>query len=397
MPRNPDKIDYTGSFPEGFEIFSELSDPRGEGHTRHHFGEIIFMAFTAIVCGVKSYELMEEFCELREKWFRKWLKLPNGLPCYNTFARVMEALDPVPFSACILTYLQQAGAVISGEQIAIDGKALRGSRSLGINHIHAVSAWACESGLTLAQAFVSDKSNEITAIPELLQMLNLKGAVITIDAMGTQREIAAQIVDGKGDYLLCVKDNQKKLYQEISDHFDFASRQLGQAQLDPKNWSYHESEEQAHGRLEKRQTVVCHELAWMDHDIRAMWKGLGSIMMVTRRSETKAGKVRTQTSYYMSSLKEERAEKIQGYIRGHWRIENSCHWVLDTLFREDHNQTVQRNAAKNLGTLRRIVLNALKQAPDHSARNRKRPSSLTRKQLRAMHDEAQLEEILSLV
>lgn len=397
MPRNPDKIDYTGNFPEGFEIFSELSDPRGEGYTRHHFGEIIFMAFTAIVCGVKSYELMEEFCELREKWFRKWLRLPNGLPSYNTFARVMEALDPVQFSACILTHLQQAGTAISGEQIAIDGKALRGSRSLGINHIHAVSAWACESGLTLAQAFVSEKSNEITAIPELLKMLNLKGAVITIDAMGTQREIAAQIVEGKGDYLLCVKDNQKKLHQEISDHFDFAARQLGQAQLDPKNWSYHESEEQAHGRQEKRQTVVCHELTWMAPEIRSMWKGLGSIIMVTRRSETKAGKAREQTSYYMSSLKGERAEKIQGYIRGHWAIENSCHWVLDTLFREDHNQTVQRNAAKNLGTLRRIALNALKQAPDHSARNRKRPSSLTRRQLRAMHDETQLEEILSLV
>ena len=228
-------------------------------------------------------------------------------------------------------------------------------------------------------------------------MLNLKGAVITIDAMGTQREIAEQIVDGKGDYLLCVKDNQKKLHQEISDHFDFAARQLGLTQLDPKNWSYHEREDQSHGRLEKRQTVVCHDLSWMDHKIWALWKGLGSIIMVTRRSETKAGKIRTQTSYYMSSLKRERAEKIQGYVRGHWAIENSCHWVLDTLFREDHNQTVQRNAAKNLGTLRRIALNALKQAPDHSARNRKQPSSLTRKQLQAMHDEAQLEEILSLV
>ena len=220
---------------------------------------------------------MEEFCELRETWLRKWLKLPNGLPCYNTFARVMEALDPVQFSACILAHLQQAGTVITGEQIAIDGKALRGSRSLGIHHIHAVSAWACESGLTLAQAFVSDKSNEITAIPDLLKMLNLKGAVITIDAMGTQREIAEQIVDGKGDYLLCVKDNQKKLHQEISDHFDFAARQLGLTQLDPKNWSYHEREDQSHGRLEKRQTVVCHDLSWMDHKIWALWKGLGSI------------------------------------------------------------------------------------------------------------------------
>ncbi len=226
MPRNPNKIDYSGNFPEGFEIFSEISDPRGDGNTHHHFGEIVFMAFTCIVCGVKSYELMEEFCELREKWFRKWLELPNGTPCYNTFSRVMEALDPVGFSRCILAHLQQAGSVIGGRQIAIDGKALRGSRSLGIAHIHAVSAWACESGLTLAQAFVTEKSNEITAIPELLEMLNLKGAVITIDAMGTQRDIAAKIIDGKGDYLLCVKDNQKNLHREISDQFEFAARQL---------------------------------------------------------------------------------------------------------------------------------------------------------------------------
>jgi len=397
MPRNPDKIDYSGNFPEGFELFSEINDPRGSGHTRHHFGEIVFMAFTCIVCGVKSYELMEEFCELREKWFRKWLVLPNGTPCYNTFSRVMEALDPVEFSSCILAHLHQAGSVIAERQIAIDGKALRGSRSLGIGHIHAVSAWACSNGLTLAQAFVTEKSNEITAIPELLKMLNLKGAVVTIDAMGTQRQIAAQIIDRGGDYLLCVKDNQKNLHREISDHFEYAARQLGVAKLDEASWSHHQSEGQAHGRSEKRHTIACHRLDWMESGIRATWKGLGSIIMVERHSSTQEGQNRVQRSYYMSSLTKARAEELQGYIRGHWAIENSCHWVLDTLFREDHNQTRKRNAAKNLGTLRRIALNALKSAPDHRKRQRKRPSSLTRKQLRAIHDEAQLEEILSLV
>ena len=397
MPRNPDKTDYTGNFPAGFEISSRIEGPRGSGHTRHHFGEIIFIAFTCIVCGVKSYELMEEFCELREKWFLKWLELPNGVPCYNTFSRVMEVLDPVEFSSCILDHLQQAGSLVRGEQIAIDGKTLRGSRSLGINHVHALSAWACESGLTLAQAFVGEKSNEIKAVPELLKMLNLKGAVVTLDAMGTQREIAAQIIARGGDYLLSVKNNQKKLHHEISEHFDFAARQLGLSKLDAQNWSYHLDEGRAHGRKEKRQRVDCHQLDWMESEIHSAWKDLNCIIMVARRSETKSGKVKTQTSYYMSSLKKERAEKIQEYIRGHWAIENSCHWVLDTLFREDHNQTSQRNAAKNLGTLRRIALNALKRAPDHSKRQRKRASSLTRKQLRAIHDEAQLEEILSLV
>jgi predicted transposase YbfD/YdcC len=251
---------------------------------------------------VKSYELMEEFCDLREEWFRKWLTLPNGIPCPNTFSRVMEALDPVEFSLCIHAHLQQTGSLISAKQISIDGKALRGSRSLGVNHIHAVSAWVCESGLTLAQAFVTEKSNEITAIPELLKMLNLKGAVVTLDAMGTQREIAEQIVEGQGDYLLFVKDNQKNLHREISDHFEFASRQLGVDKLSSESWSHSLSEGKSHGRKERRQTIVCHQLDWMDHEIRSAWKGLGCIIMVVRRSEMGDGRIRSQTSYYMSSL-----------------------------------------------------------------------------------------------
>jgi len=338
---------------------------------------------------------MEEFCDIRRKWFEKWITLPNGIPCYNTFSRVMESLDPVLFSQCIVTHLSHAGVNIEDEQVAIDGKALRGSRSQEDRHIHAVSAWACESGITLAQAFVDEKSNEITAIPELLKMINLKGAVVTIDAMGTQREIAAQIADGEADYLLSVKGNQGDLHQELIDQFDFAARQLGTGKLAPKNWSYHLEEEKNRGRLEKRQTIVCHHLKWMDPNIRAAWKNLECIILVQREVLEASGKQRIETHYYMSSLKKVNAKKMQKYIRSHWRIENSCHWVLDTLFREDHNQTGKRNAAKNLSTLRRIALNALKRAIDHSTR--KRPSSLTKKQLRAAQDEDYLEEVLSLV
>ncbi len=395
MPRNPNKIDYSKGLPEGFQAFEALQDPRNGGHTLHHFGEIIFMALTCIVCGVKSYELMEEFCKLKRPWFEKWIELPNGIPCYNTFARVLEALDPVLFSQCIANHLAGAGFLESGDQIAIDGKALRGSRSGESSHIHAVSAWACANGITLAQAFVSEKSNEITAIPDLLKMLNIEGAVVTIDAMGTQREIAGQIVDQDGDYILCVKGNQGNLHKEIIDQFDFAARQIEGGKLSPENWSYAESLEKGHGRIDKRQTVVCHHVEWMESSIRKAWKGLNCVVMVSRHSDQGEGKTRAETSYYMSSLKATKAAQMQRYIRDHWRIENACHWVLDTLFREDHNQTRQRNAARNLSTLRRIALNALRLAPDNSTR--KRPKSLTKKQLQAAHDDAYLEEILSLM
>jgi len=401
MPRNPDKIDYSRGFPQNFEAFAELTDTRGDGHTKHHFGEIIFMAYTCIVCGVKSYELMEEFCEIRQKWFEKWLSLPNGTLSYNTFSRIMESLDPEIFSRCIIIHLRLAGVEVEDnqtpidDQVAIDGKALRGSRTKEDRHIHAVSAWACEKGITLAQAFVDEKSNEITAIPELLKMLNLQGAVVTIDAMGTQREIASQIADAGADYVLCVKGNQGDLHKEIIDQFDFAARQLDLGKLSSKNWSFHLEEETNRGRLEKRQTIVCYNLDWMSQKNRDAWKALGSIILVQRQVLEKDGNWRTEIHYYISSLKKVKAKKMQKYIRSHWRIENSCHWVLDTLFREDHNQTGKRNAAKNLSTLRRVALNALKGATDHS--KRKRPSSLTKKQLRAAHDESYLEEILSLV
>ncbi len=338
---------------------------------------------------------MEEYCNLRIEWFKKWLELPNGVPSYNTFSRLFEALDPTVFGQCIVTHLAQTGVTLTDEQIAIDGKALRGSRSNNQSHIHAVSAWACDKGVTLAQSFVAEKSNEITVIPELLDMLNLDGAVVSMDAMGTQTNNAEIITDKNGDYVFCVKANQKSLHQEIIDQFDFAGRQLGEAQLKSTNWSYSETLAKSHGRMERRQTIVCHYLDWMDKEIRDRWKSLGSIIMVSRDRDHGGEKSKVETHYYITSLTKCTAEKIQSYIRNHWRIENSCHWVLDTLFREDHNQTRMKNAAKNLGTMRRIALNILKLAPDNSTG--KRPKSLPKKQLRAANDDAYLEACLSLV
>lgn len=393
MPRNPNKIDYSGGFPQGFEVFASIQDPRNGGNTRHHFGEILFIAFAAVLCGVRTYELMEGFAELREDWLRKWLKLPNGIPCYNTFSRVFQAIEPTAFAACIAEHLGRLGFEMQGGQIAIDGKALRGSRSGETSHLHAVSAWACEAGITLAQTFVGEKTNEISAIPELLEMLNLKGAVVTIDAMGTQRAIAGKIVEKEGDYILSVKGNQGRLHDEIRDQFTFALRQLDPANLDPLRWSFAQTKDHGHDRSETRQIMVCHELGWMDPAIREEWKGLACVIMVHRHTVVGAGKTRSETCYHMSSLEGIRAAEMLAYIRGHWDIENRCHWVLDAIYREDHNQTRDRTSAANHSILRRMALNAHNRMPGTG----KRRNSLPKREMRAALDPAYLEQLLSLV
>ena len=393
MPRNPNKPDYSQGFPEGFEAFASITDPRNGGNTRHHFGEIIFMAFAAMLCGVRSYEMMEEFCEVREKWLRKWLKLPNGTPYANTFSPVFQRIDPAAFAGCIVEHLRQAGFELTAGQIAIDGKALRGSRSGELTHVHVVSAWACEAGITLAQGFVDDKSNEITAIPKLLAMLNLKGMVVTLDAMGTQRAIAEQIVEAGGDYVLSLKGNQGRLHDEVCDQFEFAKRQLVAKELDDERWSAAVTKESGHDRTETRSILVCHDLSWMDRDIHSDWPGLAAVVMVHRETLLGCGKTRSETSYYISSLGGVRAEEMLKYIRGHWSIENQCHWVLDAVCREDHNQTRDRNAAANLATLRCIALNAHNRMPQEG----KRRKSLPKRELRAASDEGYLEKLLSLV
>lgn len=393
MPRNPNKIDYSGGFPQGFEVFASIQDPRNGGNTRHHFGEILFIAFAAVLCGVRTCELMEEFAELREEWLRKWLNLPNGIPCYNTFSRVFQAIEPGAFAACIAEHLGRLGFEMQGGQIAIDGKALRGSRSGETTHLHAVSAWACEAGITLAQAFVGEKTNEITAIPQLLEMLNLKGAVVTIDAMGTQRAIAGKILEKGGDYILSVKGNQGRLHDEIHDQFAYALRQLDPSNLDPQRWSLAQTKDDGHDRGETRQIMVCHELGWMDPAVREEWKGLACVIMVHRHTVVGAGKIRSETSYYMSSLEGIRAAELLAIIRGHWDIENRCHWVLDAIYREDHNQTRDRNSAANHSILRRMALNAHNRMPGTA----KRRNSLPKREMRAALSPDYLEQLLSLV
>jgi predicted transposase YbfD/YdcC len=369
MPRNPNKTDYSGGLPEHFSSFSVIEDPRTGGNKKHHFGEILFMAVSAMLCGMNGFAQIEEFRRLETDWLRKWIVLPNGLPRAQTFSNIFGIIDPELFNRCVAEHIGSLCPELRSQIIAIDGKRLRGSSGPGTEAVHAVSAWAADSGLTLAQEFVAEKSNEIKAIPRLLEMLDIEGHTVTIDAMGTQKSIAEAIVGRGAHYILALKANQGNLHKEAVDQFHYASRQLDASEAD--SWSVSTLVEKGRGRIESRKVVATSNLDWMDAGIRAQWKDLRSIVMV--ESETtllKTGATTRHVRYYISNL-EQVAGDFQRDIRLHWSIENQCHWVLDTAFREDHNQTFRQNSARNLSALRGIVLNLLKH--DESLKNKSIP------------------------
>lgn len=387
MPRNPTKIDYSGGLPDNFDSFLVIEDPRTGGNKKHHFGEVLFMTVTAMLCGMNGFADIVDFCELQESWLRKWITLPNGIPRPQTLSNIFQIIAPQQFNQCVADHIGTLAPGLRRQIIAVDGKCLRGSHGLGGACVHAVSAWAADSGITLAQEFVGEKTNEIDAIPKLLALLELEGQIVTIDAMGTHTHIAECIVNQGGDYILALKGNQGNLHKEVIDQFHFATTQLDlQAS---ENWSCHTLTEKSHGRVVTRKVVSTRQLDWMDGEIRERWKGLRSIVMVENETtHLKDGKTTRHTRYYISSLGVG-AEEFQKSIRLHWSIENQCHWVLDTAFREDHNQTHAANAAKNLCALRRIVLNLLK--TDTTV-----VKSIPKKRLRALIDPSYREKILSL-
>jgi len=387
MPRNPNKIDYSGGLPAGFERFSVIEDPRTGGHKKHHFGELLFIAVSALVCGVQSFHGMIEFAHLYEDWLKKWIKLENGIPVPQTLTNLFSVVDSRKFSRCVAEHIGDLYPDLAKQLIAVDGKSLRGSGTKASELDHCLSAWAAETGVTLALELVREKSNEIPAIPQLLEQLELKGHVVSIDAMGTQTAIATKIQEKGGDYLMALKGNQGTLHKEVIDQFHFAKTQI--AREKSERWSLHEEVEKSHGRVTTRRVAVTREIDWMLPSIRSRWNGLQSLVAVESESyDISTRKTSKQTRFYISSL-ETSAEEFQKLIRQHWSIENGCHWVLDTLYREDLSQVRKKNAAKNFGILRRIALNLLKS--DTSIKK-----SLPMKQMRAMAHEAYREQILSL-
>lgn len=330
--------------------FDGLTDPRVRRTRRHNLIDIMVIAICSLICGGESFNDMEDFGRAKEEWFGTFLELPNGIPSHDTFNRVFSALNPDEFLVCFLAWTQSLRKAVGEEIVAVDGKSLRRAiREGGLPHI--VSAWAVTNGLVLGQVKVDEKSNEITAIPQLLRALDLEGCVVTIDAMGCQKAIAKEIQEADAEYVLALKGNQQVASQEIKSYLDeaiaHASDEVARVQTVDKG----------HGRLETRTYWQSQRLDWFAD--RHLWEGLRSIGVVESVREIK-GQVQTERRYFLSSLPLD-VERFARAVRLHWGIENQLHWVLDVQFGEDQCRVRSGHADANLATLRRLTLNLLKQ------------------------------------
>jgi predicted transposase YbfD/YdcC len=338
--------------------FADLQDPRIDRTKRHKLFDIIVIAICAVICGADSWVEVEEFGNAKIDWFRTFLELPNDIPSHDTFGRVFALLDPDQFRLCFVSWIQAISQITEGEVVALDGKTLRRSHdnTLGKGAIHMVSAWASTNRLVLGQLKVDEKSNEITAIPELLRVLALKGCIVTIDAMGCQTEIAQTIIDQGGDYVLALKGNQGTLHRDVQDLIAYAQ----ETNFEDIDHDFHETVEKNHGRIETRRNRIISEpefIAYLNPD--GAWAGFKSIGMI--EAERQIGDETTrETRYYISSLPGD-AQVFGEAARAHWGIENSVHWVLDIAFREDESRVRKGNGAQNLAILRHIALNLLRQ------------------------------------
>lgn len=340
------------------ECFADLEDPRIDRSKLHKLIDILVMAICAVICGADTWVDVVEFGQAKEGWLRKFLELPNGIPSHDTFGDLFSRLDTKQFQDRFLRWIQAVSQITRGQVIALDGKTLRRShdKTVGKGAIQMVSAWASANRLVLGQRKVGEASNEITAIPELLRVLEIEGCIVTIDALGCQREIAETIVDKGGEYLLALKENQEELYEDVRLLFD----DLEGSRFKAYQYDYARTEEKDHGRQEMRQ---CWTIA--DEDCLGYfgqtwgWKGLRTLVKV-QAERCLDEKRSVETRYYLSSLKGN-ATEILAAARNHWSIENSLHWVLDVAFREDESRVRKGHGAENLAILRHIALNLLKQ------------------------------------
>lgn len=343
--------------------FQSLKDPRTRaGKVKHPLLNIIVMALCATIGNADDTQAIAAFAWLKRDWFAKFLDLPrleDGTPCtpsHDTFERVLCLLDPVQFQKCLIGWTQSLHEIDAAKWIAIDGKVIREAmkRAQDQGPLTLVSAWASKQSLLLGQMAGAAGSNELGALPSLLELLELQGAIVTIDAIGCQKNLVEQIVDAKGDYVISVKGNQESLHGVVVDAF---SQALDNAEL-PEN--SHTTTEAGHGRKETRTTIVLDAPEFAD---KASWKGLASLIMVHRTSIDKKGTETSGTRYYISSLRRS-AKYMSALVRNHWSIENELHWQMDVTFKEDRSRAWQGNLPANLGILRRIALSMIKNGSD---------------------------------
>lgn len=348
---------------EVVKYFHELEDPRSEINRKHPLVSIVVIAVMAVLAGASGPTAIAEWARIKTEFLLKVLDLPSGIPCKDVFRRVLMSLQPGAFQTCFVKWLQclraEAAAATGIDQpvLAIDGKTLRRShdRRKGLGALHCVTVWASEFGLSLGQVACEEKSNEITAIPELLRLVDIKGAIITIDAMGTQKAIAEQIIDGKADYLLALKGNQGTLHDAVIAYIDKQS----QDDFAKAKARRHITQETGHGREETRsyiQMPVPETLRGLE-----LWKGLQSIGVVTSVC-IRDGKETVETRYYISSLPVG-VKQFAHAVRSHWGIENTCHWSLDVTYREDESRLRDKHLRENFAWLNRFTLSLLKQYP----------------------------------
>jgi predicted transposase YbfD/YdcC len=333
--------------------FEALTDPRIERRKLHKLYDIVFITIAAVICGCDEWNDIEEFGTIRYDWLKTILELPNGIPSHDTFNRVFSLLDPKEFQQCFTTWIQAVAKVTEGSIISLDGKRMCNSGEGGSKAvIHMVSAWSNTNNLVLAQQKVNDKSNEITAIPALLDLLDVKGCLVTIDAMGCQQEIAKKIVSKEADYILAVKNNQEHLYDDLQEAFE-----------QDKNLSFHVQVDAGHGRIEKRKCSIITDTDWICKEQN--WAKLHTLIKIESERTFKGSEAKGEahTRYYISSYQGDAAFFNQA-VREHWGIENKLHWSLDVAFGEDKSLKQAGNAAENFSFISKIALNLLKQHDD---------------------------------
>lgn len=377
-------------WPDSFVAFVDLHDTRLDRPLQHALPEIVVIAICATVAGADSWSAIALWAQTKEPWLRTFLPLSHGIPSHDTIGRVFTLLDPQQFASCYQDWMQTLvpTALLSAPQIAIDGKTSRRShdRWQGIAALHTITAWATEAGVALGQRTVADHENEISALPDLLEQVVAKGAIITMDAMGCQRDLAAQIVAAEADYVVALKANQPETLAVVEQ--TFAAVADGTLPVDTLDW--HETLDKGHGRLERRTCRVIEDaatLAWLQTNAAGTWAGLRSIVQVQATCQ-RGDRTHQETRYYLSSLRPD-AARLQQAIRRHWAIENELHWVLDVVFDEDQSRIRMGYAAQNAGTLRKLALSLLKQDPTPKM-------SLKGKRQRAGWDDPFLAQVLGL-